>query len=159
MIANSITKMIGEAMKARDEISLSTFRMLSSALNYEKIAKQHDLTELEEIVVVRREVKKRNDMIDSLQSAIGKNTSAGGDAEINSRIERETSEIEVLRQFLPAEMDDDQLLQIIDKAIETTNAKQMTDMGKVMGIVNSQVAGRADGKRISDIVKSKLTLG
>lgn len=156
MISDSITKLIGESMKAGDQLRLSTLRMLSSALNYEKIAKQHDLSELEETFVVRREIKKINDSIDSLKSAIGKNTSAGGDGEINLRIKKAESEIEILKEFLPAEMDESELINIIDSAIEQTQAKQMSDMGKVMGIVSAKVAGRADGKRISDIVKSKL---
>ena len=67
MIADSIGKQIQEAMKAHDEIRLSTLRMLLSALNYEKIAKQHELSSDEEITVVQREAKKRKDAIDAYE--------------------------------------------------------------------------------------------
>jgi len=67
MISETINQKIAEAMKARDEILLSTLRMLSSALNYEKIAKQHDLSEEEEIAVVKKEAKKRLDAISQIR--------------------------------------------------------------------------------------------
>lgn len=69
MIADTITQKIGEALKAHDEIRLSTLRMLSSALNYEFIAKQHKLSEEEELVVVRREAKKRKEAIEAYEKA------------------------------------------------------------------------------------------
>ena len=69
MIADTITQKIGEVMKAKDEIRLSTLRMLSSALNYEKIDKQHTLSEEEELEVVRREAKKRRDAIEAYKKA------------------------------------------------------------------------------------------
>ena len=69
MIADTITKLIADAMKARDEIRLSTLRMLSSALNYEYIAKQHELSEEEELEVVRHEAKKRRDAIEAYKKA------------------------------------------------------------------------------------------
>ena len=69
MISDTITQKIAEAMKKRDEIRLSTLRLLSSALNYEKIAKQHDLSEEEELGVVRREAKKRKDAVEAYEKA------------------------------------------------------------------------------------------
>lgn len=143
-------------MKAHDDVRLTTFRMLSSALNYEKIAKQHDLTEQEEIAVVRREVKKRSDSIESLKNAIGKTTSAGGDGEINLRIEKDRKEIEILKEFLPAEMDEGELEKLVDDAISGSGASAISDMGKVIGLVMGKTQGRVEGSRVSQMVKSKL---
>ncbi|KKQ25903.1 MAG: GatB/YqeY domain-containing protein [Candidatus Woesebacteria bacterium GW2011_GWA1_37_8] len=156
MIADTITAKIGDALKAKDELRLSVLRMLSSALNYEKIAKQHDLNEQEEIAVVRREAKKRNDSIDSLKNALGKQTSAGGDSEINVRIEKDQKEIDILKEYLPAEMDETELQKLVDDAISETGATSISDMGRVIGIVMGKAAGRVEGGKVSQAVKNKL---
>ena len=105
MIVPTITQKIAEAMKARDEIRLSTLRLLSSALNYEFIAKQHVLSEEEELSVVRREAKKRKEAIEALRQAQGKLTI--DPAGVPGRIEREKKELKILEEFLPAQMTDD----------------------------------------------------
>jgi len=156
MIADTITAKIGDALKAKDELRLSVLRMLSSALNYEKIAKQHDLAEQEEIAVVRREVKKRNDSIDSLKNALGKQTSAGGDSEINVRIEKDQKEIDILKEYLPTEMDETELQKLVDDAISEIGATGISDMGRVIGIVMGKAAGRVEGGKVSQAVKNKL---
>src|SRR4030043_2193447 len=124
MISDTITEQIGEAMKVKDEIRLSTLRMLSSALNYEFIAKQHKLSEEEEIAVVRKEVKKRNDAIEAYKKA-------GAD----DRAEKETAEKKILEEYLPAQMPDEELEKLVDEAINQTGAKTMQDMGKEIGMV------------------------
>lgn len=146
MISDTITQKIAEAMKARDEILLSTLRLLSSALNYEKIAKQHDLSEEEELAVVRREAKKRKDAIEAY-------TKAGA----TDRAEREKKELAILEEYLPAQMSEQDLVKIVEEAIEETGAKSMADMGKVMGAAMAKAKGQADGTLVSQIVKQKLT--
>jgi len=138
--------MIAEAMKARDEIRLSTLKMLSSALNYEKIAKQHDLNDEEEMVVVRREAKKRTDAIEVYNKA-----------EAVDRAEKEAKELEVLKTFLPPDISDEDLAKIVEESITQIGAVAISDMGKVMGVVMSKTNGAADGKKVADLVKSKLT--
>jgi hypothetical protein len=146
MIVTTITNLIGEAMKAHDEIRLSTLRMLSSALNYEKIAKQHELSDDEEIVVVRKEAKKRKDAIEAYTKA-----------NAPDRAQKEASELEILVEYLPAEMPDGDLEKLVVEAIAQTGATQMSDMGKVIGIVMGKAGGKADGSRVSMMVKAKLT--
>lgn len=146
MIANTITKLIGEAMKARDEIRLSTLRMLSSALNYEKIAKQHELNKEEELTVVRRELKKRKDAIEAYEKAGAKD-----------RAEKEKKEAAILEAYLPAQMDDTELEKIVQEAISETGAQSLGEIGKIMGAVMPKVAGRADGGRVSGMVKKLLS--
>lgn len=145
MIADTINQDIAKALKAKDEIRLSTLRLLSSALNYEFIAKQHVLTEEEELSVVRREAKKRKEAIEAYEKAGA-----------NDRAEKEKKELAVLEEFLPAQMPDEELIKIVDEAISTLGAASMADMGKVMGAVVPKVAGRADGGRISKLVSEKL---
>ena len=156
MIRDNITKQIGEALKAKDELRLTTLRILSSALNYENIAKQHDLSEEEEIVVVRREIKKREDAVSAYEQAKGKLTSHT-DADLNQRIDKERKEIEVLSQYLPAEIPLSELNKIIEEAISTTGASEIKDMGRVIAQVKEKTKGAASGQKIAEIVKSKLS--
>ncbi len=145
MIADTINQEIAKALKAKDEIRLSTLRLLSSALNYEFIAKQHKLSEEEELVVVRREIKRRKDAIEAYEKAGAK-----------ERAEKEKKEMAVLEEYLPAQLSDSELLKIVDEAISAMGAASMADMGKVMGEAVTKVAGRAEGGRISKLVSEKL---
>lgn len=144
MIANTIQQKIGEAMKAHDEIRLSTLRMLSSAFNYEKIDKQHELTEEEEMSVIRKQAKQRKDSIDAYKKA--------GAVD---RAEREEAELKILMEFLPPEMEDEELQKIVTDVISETGASSMADMGKVIGAVKLR-APDVDGGRVAALVKSKL---
>ena len=146
MISETMTKRIGEALKNRDEVRLSTFRLLSSAFNYEFIAKQHKLSEEEELVVVRHEAKKRKEAIEAYQKA--------GAPE---RAAKEQKELEVLQEFLPAQISDEELGKIVEEATAQIGAKTIADIGKTMGVAMAKVAGRADGTRVLEIVKLKLT--
>lgn len=145
MIAESINQKIAEALKARDEIRLSTLRLLSSALNYEFIAKQHKLSEEEELVVVRREAKKRKEAIEAYQKAGAQD-----------RADKEKLELAILEEYLPAQLSDAEVEKIVDEAIAETGAETMADMGKVMGAAVAKAAGRAEGGKISELVRQKL---
>lgn len=147
MITDNISKLIGEAMKAHDEIRLSTLKLLSSALNYEFIAKQHPLNEEEQLNVVRKEAKKRKDAIEAYKLA-----------KALDRAEKEEKELKILEEFLPTQMNDADLEVIVVEAIKETGASQLSDMGKVIGIVMQKTKGAADGSRVSLMVKSKLAL-
>ncbi|HJX59474.1 MAG TPA: GatB/YqeY domain-containing protein [Patescibacteria group bacterium] len=146
MIADTITKQIAEALKARDEIRLSTLRLLSSALNYEFIAKQHKLSEEEELVVVGREAKKRKEAIEAYEKAGAQD-----------RADKERKELEILSAWLPAQMPDNEIEAIVTEAISQTGATSIAEMGKVMGAAMAKVAGRADGTKVSEMVKQKLS--
>ncbi len=145
MISSTIGKLIAQALKSKDEIRLSTLRLLSSALNYEKIAKQHELSEEEEIVVVKREAKKRQDAIEAYEKAGALD-----------RAEKEKQELSMLKEFLPEEIGEDELLNVIDQIIMEVGASDIKDFGKVMGLVMDKAKGRADGKKVAEIVRSKL---
>ncbi len=155
MIRSIITSQIGDALRAKDELKLTTLRMLSSALNYEFIAKQHELSQEDEFVVVRREVKKRQDAINAYEMAKGKLT-GHTEEDLSEKIEKEKKEIEILNVYLPAEISDQELDNIIRMVIKDTAAAGIKDMGKVIGIVKEKTKGTAGGQRISEAVKLKL---
>jgi len=145
MIVDTIDKQIAKAMKAKDEIRLSTLKLLSSSLHYEKIDKQHDLAEEEEIVVVQREAKKRRDEIEAYEKA-----------GVTDRADKEKKELEVLAEFLPEQLSDKELEKMVMSAIKEVEASSVADMGKVIGKVMGEAKGKADGKRVSSLVKEKL---
>ncbi|MEK7470438.1 MAG: GatB/YqeY domain-containing protein [Patescibacteria group bacterium] len=147
MISQNIQKMIGEAMKAHDSVRLSTLRMLSSAFNYEKIEKQHDLTEEEELNVIRKQAKQRRDSIESYKKAGSEDRAAS-----------EQAELVILQEFLPPEMGDEEIEKLVDEAISSTGAKTMADLGKVIGVVKGK-APSADGGKIAELVKNRLSSG
>lgn len=144
MIISILQQKIAEAMKAHDEVRVSTLRLLSSAFNYEKIAKQHDLTEEEELAVVRREVKQRRDSIEAYDKA--------GRHDLS---EKENAELVILQDFLPPEMSDEELAKIVEEAVAVIKPTGMADMGKVIGFVKGK-APNADGGKVAQWVKAKL---
>ncbi len=145
MIADTISQKIAEAMKAKDEIRLSTMRLLSSALNYEFIAKQHKLSEEEELNVVRHEAKKRKEAIEAYEKA-----------KAFDRAEKEKKELVILQEFLPPEMSEEEIKKLIEEAIGQTGAKGLADMGKVIGAVMAKAKGQADGAKVAEMVKVQL---
>ena len=156
MISENIQKQINEAMKAREELRLSTLRMLSSALNYEKIAKQHELSEEEELAVVKREAKKRLDAIEAFKQAEGKHLNQQAQS-VEERLKKEEEELAILREYLPEEMPDAEIEKLVEEAIAVTSAVAVSDMGKVIGAVMAKAKGRADGKKVADLAKAKLS--
>jgi len=145
MITDTISQKIAEALKGKDELKVTTYRLLSSALNYEFIAKQHKLSEEEEWVIVEREIKKRKEAIEAYEKA-----------KAIDRAEKEREEMEILVKFLPKQLSDGEIEKIVEEALDQTKVTSMSDMGKVMGIVMSQVRGKADGNKVLEIVKRKL---
>jgi uncharacterized protein YqeY len=145
MISKKIQSQIIEAMKAKNEVRMSTLKLLSAALHNAKIAKQDVLTKEEELKIVRVEVKKRKDAIEIYEKA-----SAG------EKAEREKQELKVLEEYLPKDLTDEELEKMIDETIIETGAKDMKDMGKIIGLVMQKAKGKADGKKVAELVKSKL---
>ncbi|HEX6976794.1 MAG TPA: GatB/YqeY domain-containing protein [Patescibacteria group bacterium] len=144
-------ELIGLALKADDKVRLSTLRMLESAFNYERIAKQHVLTADEEIDVIKREAKKRKDAIEAYSKVTGE-----GIGRAKEKRENEEKELKVLEEYLPKQLSDEELAKMVDDAIKTTSASQMSDMGKVIGIVMGKAKGSVEGGRVSQMVKTKL---
>ena len=135
------------AMKAKDKVALESLRAIKSALllAQTEVGTGAGLTEEEEIKLVQKLVKQRKDSA-AIFMEQGRNDLA----------EPELAQVAVIEKFLPEQMGEEEIEKVVVAAIATTGAAGMKDMGKVMGIVSSTLAGKADGKTISKIVKSKL---
>jgi len=144
MISKSINASIATAMKAGDKVRVAVLRLLSSELHNEWISKQRDLSYEEEILIVRKEIKKRQDAILIYEKA-GK----------SDRVDIEKREIQILQEFLPAELSYEEIGKLAEESISRLNASY-SDLGKVIGDVKSKVGVRAEGAKIAEIVKQKL---
>ena len=135
-----------EAMKSKDTIALTALRALKSAFMLANTeAGAGELTEAEELKIIQKQVKQRKDSA-AVFTEQGRNDLA----------EPELAEAAVLEQFLPKALSEEEIAKVVAQVIDETGANGMKDMGKVMGIVSKQLAGQADGKTISAIVKAKL---
>src|SRR4030042_16520 len=112
MITDTISQKIAEALKGKDELKVTTYRLLASALNYEFIAKQHKLTEEEEWVVVEREIKKRKEAIEAYEKA-----------KAQDRADKEKEEMEILVKFLPKQLSDEEIEKIVKVALNKTSCQ------------------------------------
>jgi len=140
-----VTKDMTEAMKTQDKFTLSVLRMLKSALQMEKISKNHDLTDEEAVMVIKRQVKQRKDSITEY-------TKFGKLEEVANL----TKEIEVLSKYLPEELSEDALNQLIDTVFLELKPESIKDMGKVMKEITARSEGRADMTVVSSLVKVRL---
>jgi uncharacterized protein YqeY len=136
-----------EAMKAKDAVALESLRAIKSAILLEQTQAggKAELTAEAEIKLLQKLVKQRRD-----SAAIFKEQGR------DDLAQPEEAQIEVISQFLPQQLSKDEVAAVIDKVIEATGASSMKDMGKVMGMATKQLAGQADGKTISTLVKQKL---
>jgi uncharacterized protein len=133
------------AAKARDRERLAALRLLLDALNKEAKEARGTLDEQREIAVLRRERKRRGEAAEAYRK--------GGRSELAASEEGEAAMIE---GYLPAEISDEELEALIADALSETGAASPKEMGKVMSAVMSKAGGRADGRRVSELVRSKL---
>ncbi|MEO6905497.1 MAG: GatB/YqeY domain-containing protein [Ginsengibacter sp.] len=136
------------AMLAKDEKSLRSLRAIKSAIIIAKTAEgaSGEIKEEDEIKLLQKLVKQRKDSLEIYEKQNREDLA-----------EKEREEISVIEKFLPKQMDQSELRTIIEKIIAETGASSPTDMGKVMGMANNQLAGKADGKTIAGMVKEILS--
>ena len=144
-ILAQLTDDMKTAMKAKDKATLSTVRMLKSALQNEQIKEGHDLSDEEELVILSREMKQRKDSMAEFKEA--------GRMDLVEPLE---AEIIVVAKYLPAQMSEAEVKQIVADTIAEVGATSKTDFGKVMGALMPKVKGKADGKLVNETVKSLL---
>ena len=138
-----------EAMRAKDTRKLGVLRMLKAALKYAAIAKsgaEAELSDAEAAQVVRKQVKQRQDSIESFEK--------GGRAELAAK---EKEELSILNAYLPQAMSSDELAKVVRETIAETGATSKAQMGGVMKALQAKVAGRADGKTLSQEVSRQLS--
>lgn len=138
---------LNTAMKARDELSLATLRMALAAVQVESVAGEtaRELSDDEVLAVLRRESKKRREAAEAFAGA-GRTESA----------ERERAEGALLDSYLPTQLDDGDLAELIRAGIAQSGATGPRDMGSAMKAVQAMVAGRADGRRVAAEVRRQL---
>ncbi|HST25449.1 MAG TPA: GatB/YqeY domain-containing protein [Gaiellaceae bacterium] len=134
-----------EAMKEREAERRDALRLILNALRNAEKELQRPLHEDEELQVLQRERKRRLEAIEAFEAA-GRDEQA----------DKEEDELEVLEEFMPEPLSDDELEAIVDDAIAENGATSMRDLGRVMADVMPQVAGRADGSAVSQLVREKL---
>lgn len=133
------------AMKQKLQLEKSVITMLRAAIKQVEIDKRVSLTDEDVIDIVATQVKQKRGAIEEFAK--------GGRDDLAEEAE---AEIKVLEKYLPEPLTEDELKAIVAAAISEVDAKSMKDMGKVMGLVNPQVKGKADGKTVSTIVKALL---
>jgi len=145
-----IQKRISDAMikaaKGKDKETLSTLRMIKSALHNREIDLKDQFGEQEMLQVLSSMVKQRKDSVEQFKQ--------GGRPELAAK---EAREIEVIQGFMPAQLSGEELRGLIEQAVEEAGATSVRDMGKVMKLLMPRVTGKADGKAVGEAVKARLS--
>jgi len=145
-LTENIKKLSIDALKAKDDVRLRTFRMLSTSLHNAKIDKMSDLNDEEELDILQKEIKKRKESIEAYKLA-----------KREDRVNAEIEEMNVLMEFMPEQLSDEEIEKLIDEAIEKAGAKVVQDMGRVMGMIIPLIKGKADASEVSLKIKEKLS--
>lgn len=133
------------ALKAGEALRLSTLRMLKSALQYREIQSGKPLTDADVVDVLATETKRRRESVAEYEK--------GGRAEL---ARKESDEIAVIAPYLPAQLSEAEVKDLVAAAVKSAGASGPKDMGKVMAVLMPQVKGRADGKLVNQLVKASL---
>ncbi len=146
-LETKITTALKEAMKAKDALRLESLRSIKSAIILAKTeSKDKDsLTKDEELKILQKLVKQRMDSA-GIYKEQGREDLAV----------TEENQAKIISEFLPEQLSEEEVTEIISQIIADTNASGMKDMGKVMGMASKKIGGKADGKTIATIVKQKL---
>jgi uncharacterized protein YqeY len=144
-LITEIEQEVQEAMRAHDNARRDALRLILSSLKSAEKDLLRPLSEDEELQVLQRERKKRIEAIEAFENA-GREEQAA----------KEEAELDVLEEFMPDPLSEEELESIVDDAIAENKATSMRDMGRVMADVMPQIAGRADGSAVSQLVREKL---
>lgn len=145
-IIDRIEEDFRQALKKRDEITVSTLRMLKSAVHNKEIEKKGEkLKDAEVVRIVARQLEQRRDSIEQFKK--------GNRPEL---AEKEAREMEVLKKYMPQQLSEDEIVNIVKRIIAETKAKDRSDLGKVMKLAMAELQGRAEGKLVNQIVLTQL---
>jgi len=140
-----------QAMREKDKVRLRTLRSLRAALKNKEIDQRQDgaqvaLSEQDQLAVLRKQVNQRKDSIEQYE-----------DAGRDDLVEKEQAELDVLNEYMPDQVSDDELEEKLQAIIDDVGAESMADMGPVMGRAMNELRGRVDGGRVQETVKSLLS--
>ena len=133
-------------MRAKDTARLGAIRLLQASIKQKEVDERIELNDDQILAVIQKMLKQRKDSIEAYQQANRQDL-----------IDQEQLEIEVLTKYMPEPLSDEEINKFIEEAIVTTGAADMKDMGKVVGVLKSKVAGRADMGEVSKLVRQKLS--
>ena len=134
------------AMKAQDKSALKAIRMILGAIKQKEIDERINLDDTQVLAVIQKMVKQRKDSISQFS-----------DAGRTDLVEVEEAELSIINNYMPKQLSEDEIEAAVTKAISDTGAESMKDMGKLMGILKSQLDGKADMGQVSQLIKSKLS--
>ena len=140
-----ITEDMKNAMRAKETARLGAIRLLQAAIKQREVDDRIELNDQQIIETIEKMLKQRRDSISQYEAA-----------QRQDLADAEKFEVEVLQAYLPAQLSEDEIAQIIAQAITDSGAQGMQEMGKVMALVKPQVVGRADMGKISGLIKAKL---
>ena len=143
---DNIKAQLKDAMFSKDKTRITALRNFIAKLKAKEIDKKESLSDAESLKVLQSMAKQLKDSIDQYTK--------GGRTDL---ADNEKTELDILNEFLPTPLSEEEMSNIIDEAIKTSNASSMQDMGKVMGIAISKMDGRGDGAIVSKMVKEKLS--
>jgi hypothetical protein len=134
------------AMRERDEDRKAALRMVLASVQLAEVESPDPLSDEDIVVLIRKEVKRREEAVEMMR-----------DAGRDEMVAEEVTQLEILREYLPAEMSEDEIRELAQSVIEDVGAGSMRDMGRVMGAIMPQVKGRADGRTVSQVVRELLS--
>ncbi|MEA1891872.1 MAG: GatB/YqeY domain-containing protein [Campylobacterota bacterium] len=144
-LRETINQHVKEAMKAKETKKRDALRLLTSAFKQIEVDERKELSDDDIIKIIQKQVKSRNDSIEQYKKA-----------DRDDLIQIELDEIAFYKPYLPAQLSDEELVSALKDIINKTGASSMKDMGKVMGMASKELAGKVDGKRINECVKTLL---
>ena len=145
MLLETIQNDLKTALKERNELQVSTLRLLLSETHNRQIEKQAELVDEDIVGVLRKEVKKRQESIEAYEK--------GGRQEL---ADKESKELIILSKYLPQEMSPKELEKIVKEVIVEVGGQGPSDFGRVMGVIMGKVKGKIDGTKVADAVKKLL---
>ena len=141
-----ITDDMKSAMKAKDKQALKAVRMILEAIKQKEIDERIELDDAQVMTVIQKMVKQRKDSISQFS-----------DAGRTDLVEIEEAELEIINNYMPEQLSDEEVVSVVDKAINDSGANSMKDMGKLMGMLKAQLQGKTDMSLVSQLIKSRLS--
>jgi hypothetical protein len=135
-----------DAMRARDARRKSALRMILTAIQLAEVEQSEPLTDQDVVVIIRKEVKRREEALAMMQ-----------DADRDDLVEVETVELEILRSYLPQQMSAEEIRAVAQRTIDDVGASSPRDLGRVMGALMPQLRGKADGRVVNQVVRELLS--
>lgn len=145
-ILDQLNQDMKEAMRNKEKQRLSVIRSVKSSVQNEQINKGSELTEDEILTVLNREMKQRKESLHEFEQA-----------DREDLVDKTNAEIKILTSYMPSQLSDNELRQIVNDTIKETGAASKSDMGKVMGALMPKVKGRADGSKVKQFVQESLS--